>query len=71
MTEKPRPTELKVPIGPDRRIEEHRNLFCAQYDGCLDEAVKQGWNGWTCAQCNLFAVAPAPRLADYAERRIA
>ncbi len=55
---KPSPTELTAPINPDRGVEGHRNLFCSFYDACLDEAVKKGWNSWTCARCALFAMRP-------------
>ena len=52
---KPSPTELTAPINPDRGVEGHRNLFCNFYDACLDEAVKKGWNSWTCTRCGLHA----------------
>lgn len=48
------PTELVSPIAPDGKrysVEEHRNLFCEYYDGCLDLAVKKGWNSFTCVRC--------------------
>ncbi|BDG07753.1 hypothetical protein AMPC_08660 [Anaeromyxobacter paludicola] len=71
MVAKPSPTELTAPINPDRGVEGHRNLFCNNYDGCLDEAVKKGWNSWTCTQCQLFAVEPDLEvgLEDYATQR--
>jgi hypothetical protein len=58
---KPFPTELAAPINPEANggrkagVESHRNLFCAHYDDCLDEAVKRGWNSFTCVRCPLFA----------------
>jgi hypothetical protein len=33
---------------------EHRNLFCPQYDDCLDVAVKAKWPGWTCRGCSAW-----------------
>lgn len=60
---KPFPTELAAPINPEAQggrkagVENHRNLFCAHYDDCLDEAVKRGWNSFTCVRCPLFAQA--------------
>lgn len=60
---KPFPTELAGPINPDPSstrtpgVESHRNLFCAHYDDCLDEAVKRGWNSFTCTRCPLFQQA--------------
>lgn len=56
LLDKPCPTELAAPINPDRGVEAQRNLFCSYYDGCLDEAVKKGWNSWACTRCHLFEV---------------
>lgn len=68
---KPCPTELTAPINPDRGVEGQRNLFCQFYDGCLDEAVKKGWNSWTCLQCGLSAVQPDVEggIESYATQR--
>lgn len=68
---KPSPTELTAPINPDRGVEGHRNLFCAHYDNCLDEAVKRSWNSWTCVRCQLFAMQPHvdASLESYATQR--
>ncbi len=75
MLTKPTPTELTAPINPDRGVEGHRNLFCSYYDACLDEAVKKGWNSWTCARCQLFSLQPGEDgvgLEGYAtQRRVA
>jgi hypothetical protein len=54
--DKPFPTELAAPINPDRGVEGQRNLFCSFYDGCLDQAVKKGWNSWACTRCQLFSI---------------
>jgi hypothetical protein len=56
LLDKPCPTELAAPINPDRGVEGQRNLYCSFYDGCLDEAVKKGWNSWSCTRCQLFAL---------------
>jgi hypothetical protein len=68
---KPSPTELTAPINPDRGVEGHRNLFCGFYDSCLDEAVKRGWNSWTCTRCGLHAVEPEVEggIESYAQQR--
>jgi hypothetical protein len=68
---KPCPAELTAPINPDRGVEGHRNLFCNFYDSCLDEAVKQGWNSWTCTRCSLHAVEPEVEggIESYATQR--
>jgi len=69
--DKPSPTELTAPINPDRGVEGHRNLFCNFYDACLDEAVKKGWNSWTCTRCALHAVQPEVEggIESYATQR--
>lgn len=58
---KPYPIELPAPINPEAGlggkgggVEFHRNLFCAHYDDCLDEAVKRGWNSFSCSRCPLY-----------------
>jgi hypothetical protein len=68
---KPSPTELTAPINPERGVDGQRNLFCTHYDGCLDEAVKRGWNSWGCTHCGLQAAAPpqAMGLESYATQR--
>ena len=54
----PNPVELPAPINPEggrkQSVEMHRNLFCAHYDACLDEAVKRGWNSFTCIRCAFY-----------------
>jgi hypothetical protein len=61
---KPNPVELPSPINPEgarkQSVESLRNLFCQYYDNCLDEAVKQGWNSFTCVRCGLYQVGPKP-----------
>jgi len=67
----PTPTELTAPINPDRGVDGQRNLFCNFYDGCLDEAVKQGWNSWCCTRCGLYAIEPHVEggIESYATQR--
>ncbi len=55
MSHEPFPTPLTGPFGLERAVEEHRNLYCAHYDRCLNEAVRAGWPGWSCTHCTLFA----------------
>jgi len=54
----PNPVELPTPINPEgarkQSVETHRNLFCQHYDECLDEAVKRGWNSFTCVRCTFY-----------------
>jgi hypothetical protein len=54
----PCPSELPFPLPADRDVDEHRNLYCSHYDGCLDLAVQNDWLGWSCLQCGLMAVRP-------------
>ena len=61
---KPFPSELQNTINPEpsgrhASVEFQRNLFCGHYDDCLDEAVKKGWNSFTCVRCSHFALASA------------
>lgn len=55
---RPHPVELPAPINPEggrrQSVEMHRNLFCEHYDNCLDEAVKHGWNSFTCVRCSFY-----------------
>ncbi len=71
MLVKPSPIELTTPINPERGVEGQRNLFCVHYDGCLDEAVKQGWNSWCCSACGLASAEPdeAAGIDGYATQR--
>jgi hypothetical protein len=68
---KPFPTELVNLINPDRGLDGQRNLFCTHYDGCLDEAIRQGWNSWCCTRCGLSAVGPgeADSIDTFATQR--
>lgn len=57
---RPNPVELPAPINPEggrkQSVEMHRNLFCLHYDNCLDEAVKRGWNSFSCVRCHHYGV---------------
>ena len=73
---KPIPTELTTPINLEgsrkMSVEAHRNLFCSHYDECLNEAVKRGWNSFTCVRCPNYAltqVAPENSIEAFATQR--
>lgn len=73
---KPNPANLPQTINPEAGpkragVETHRNLNCYHYDNCLDEAVRRGWQSFTCAKCPLYAVTNAPQLGieAYATQR--
>jgi hypothetical protein len=59
---KPNPVELPTPINPEggrnQSVEMHRNLFCLNYDACLDVAVKESWNSFTCVRCAFYHTKP-------------
>ena len=64
---KPCPTELQQSINPEAGpkrlgVEQHRNLNCSHYDNCLDEAVRRGWQSFTCIKCPLYALPSGPQV---------
>ena len=46
-----------------------RLVFCPLYQGCLDVAVKSGWEDFTCSRCPLAAQQTAPSAASLATRQ--
>ncbi|MFY0576026.1 hypothetical protein ACN28S_18185 [Cystobacter fuscus] len=63
---KPCPTDLPQTINPEAGpkragVETHRNLNCNYYDNCLDEAVRRGWQSFTCVKCQLNQQVAPPR----------
>ncbi len=73
---KPCPADLPQTINPEAGpkkpgVESHRNLNCHHYDNCLDEAVRRGWQSFTCAKCPLYAQAAPPQVGieAYATQR--
>jgi hypothetical protein len=73
---KPCPTELPQSINPEAGpkrlgVEHHRNLDCAHYDNCLDEAVRRGWQSFTCIKCPLYALPSAQQagIESFATQR--
>ncbi len=73
---KPCPTDLPQTINPEAGpkragVETHRNLNCHHYDNCLDEAVKEGWQSFTCVKCPLYELTAPPELGieAYATQR--
>lgn len=53
-TKMPHPTPWETILSPEQPVEPFRNVHCRHYDTCLDFAVKQNWDGWTCAACPLL-----------------
>ncbi|WP_375743050.1 hypothetical protein NR800_31565 [Corallococcus interemptor] len=63
----PRPTKFHLPLRADTfSIEEHRNVHCRFYGGCIDVAVRQDWESFTCAKCPLFHEDKAPGASSFA-----
>lgn len=46
-----------------------RNIFCPQYQGCLDLAVRSDWADWTCARCPLRAASDSLDATEFAHHR--
>lgn len=63
----PRPTAFRLPRRADQfSIEEHRNVHCRHYSACVDVAVHEDWESFTCAKCPLFQEDKAPGAVSYA-----
>lgn len=45
----------------EREIEEHRAIWCTDYDDCLDHAADRQWPAWSCAKCPWMGVDDAAR----------
>jgi hypothetical protein len=45
------PTESKIERMPSRV---DRKVLCADYERCLDEAVRKNWSGFSCRKCHAF-----------------
>lgn len=70
MSPMPCPTELELPIRNEHDVDAHRNLYCKQYDRCLDFSVQRGWASFSCHTCVFFPCQEnAPQVRDFAERR--
>ena len=63
----PRPTAFRLPRQAEQlQIEEYRNVHCRYYAVCIDAAVKEDWEGFSCQKCPLFHNDAAPRADQYA-----
>ncbi len=71
VTFQPNPSPLSQLIRSETIVPGLRNLYCYNYDGCLDVAVKADWDSWSCEKCSLFAVSEEPRehADDFAHDR--
>jgi hypothetical protein len=46
-----------------RQVAANRDVFCARYERCLDEALEKRWVSWTCAHCVQFEASRHAMLA--------
>lgn len=58
----PNPTALRSLVKHEE-VEKHRSLCCAEYDGCLETALREAWRSWTCGRCSLFSLERDCRAA--------
>jgi hypothetical protein len=66
----PNPSPLTTKGARRNEGDIERQVFCGHYAQCLDQAVKRGWDAWTCRRCELRTHAtPGLRPRDYAEQR--
>lgn len=42
-----------------------KNCFCPLYNRCLDAAVANKWQNWSCGQCELKKVKTRPACYSY------
>jgi hypothetical protein len=61
MIASPKPT-MRTRLLDASIVSNHRNLFCSEYDDCLEIAVSGGWRSWSCVQCPLATRRTAPRV---------
>jgi len=55
VAEKPQPSPAEHPvINNPENSDRIRHLHCLNYDMCLNIAVNEKWNGFTCKQCEAF-----------------
>jgi len=46
-----------------------RLVFCPVYQQCLDVAVRNDWEDWTCGRCPLARRYEAPSASELATRQ--
>jgi hypothetical protein len=59
------PTERRALVKHEE-VEDHRSLSCAEYDICIDVALRRGWESWTCCRCELFHLRRELQVAELA-----
>lgn len=65
-----RPFPTKVPSAiAETLTKPERDVFCSHYNDCLNCAVKEDWENWTCSRCQLFRIVAAPSAERFANDR--
>lgn len=59
------PTRRPTLLEPEA-VSLHRQVYCPEYDDCLEIAVRSGWRSWSCESCPLARQAALPRAEDFA-----
>jgi hypothetical protein len=57
------PTALSTVVDL-QSVDAQRNVSCAEYDACLDAALRHRWASFTCSRCALFSAAKASRSQE-------
>jgi len=63
---RPNPTALRHLVKQEE-VDDHRCVSCAEYDECLDAALRHTWKSWSCGRCGLFLRARELRAAELAQ----
>lgn len=61
----PNPTALRSLVKHED-VDKHRSLSCAEYDDCLDAALRHSWRSWSCGRCKFFLFTRELRAAETA-----
>lgn len=61
----PNPTALRS-LVKEEDVDKHRSVSCAEYDDCLDTALRRSWRSWSCGRCKLFRLTRAMCAAETA-----
>ena len=52
VTKEPQPTPVQW-LRLLEWSEEHRRIWCIEYEECLDRAILGRWEGWSCCSCKV------------------
>ncbi len=65
----PHPTRLERLVELEA-VDVQRDVFCHEYERCLDAAIEQNWTSWTCEGCLRFGCdrGPSEVSPDHAPR---